>query len=71
MPSRCGYGRGLSRLFKAITFDVSLRQGDTYLVVKVRLSSKFWARHLLDTVAMWLRINSTPLLGYAGLFRAA
>src|SRR5260370_32759487 len=31
-----------------------------YLDVKVRLSNKFWARHLVDTVAMWLRCNSTP-----------
>jgi hypothetical protein len=31
-----------------------------YLDVKVRLSNKFWARHLVDTVAMWLKCNSTP-----------
>jgi len=31
-----------------------------YLDVKVRLSNKFWARYLVDTVAMWLKCNSTP-----------
>jgi hypothetical protein len=31
-----------------------------YLDVKVRLSNKFWARHPVDTVAMWLKCNSTP-----------
>jgi hypothetical protein len=31
-----------------------------YLDVKVRLSNTFWARHLVDTVAMWLKCNSTP-----------
>jgi hypothetical protein len=31
-----------------------------YLDVKARLSNKFWARHLVDTVAMWLKCNSTP-----------
>jgi hypothetical protein len=30
-----------------------------YLVVKARHSNKFWARHLVDTVAMWLKCNST------------
>jgi hypothetical protein len=30
------------------------------LDVKARLSNKFWARHLVDTVAMWLKCNSTP-----------
>jgi hypothetical protein len=34
-----------------------------YLDVKVRLSTKFWARHLVDTVAMLLKCNSTPLFG--------
>src|SRR6266849_5703209 len=34
-----------------------------YLDVKVRLSNKFWARHLADTVLMWLKCNSTPLFG--------
>jgi hypothetical protein len=29
-------------------------KGYMYLDVKVRLSNKFWARHLLDTVAMLL-----------------
>jgi hypothetical protein len=27
---------------------------------EVSLSNKFWARHLVDTVAMWLKCNSTP-----------
>jgi hypothetical protein len=31
-----------------------------YLDVKVGLSNKFWARHLVDTVAIWLKCNSTP-----------
>jgi hypothetical protein len=31
-----------------------------YLDVRVRLSNEFWARHLVDTVAMWLKCNSTP-----------
>jgi hypothetical protein len=31
-----------------------------YLDVKVRLSNKFWARHLVDTVATCLKCNSTP-----------
>ena len=31
-----------------------------YLDVKIRLSNKFWARRLVDTVAMWLKCNSTP-----------
>jgi hypothetical protein len=31
--------------------------------VKVRLSNKFWARHLMDTVAMWLKCNRTPPFG--------
>jgi DNA-binding transcriptional LysR family regulator len=26
----------------------------------VRLSNHFWARHLVDTVARWLKFNSTP-----------
>jgi hypothetical protein len=30
-----------------------------YLDVKVRLSNEFWARHPVDTVAMWLKRNST------------
>jgi len=34
-----------------------------YLDVKTRLSNKFWARHLADTVAMCLKFNSTPPLG--------
>ncbi len=34
-----------------------------YLDVKVRLSNKFWARHLADTVAMWSKCNSTPPFG--------
>ncbi len=34
-----------------------------YLDVKVRLSNKFWARHLADTVLMWLKCNSTPPFG--------
>jgi len=33
---------------------VSRREG------KARLSNKFWALHLVDTVAMWLKYNSTP-----------
>jgi len=32
-----------------------------YLDVKVRLSNKFWARHLVDHVAIWLKCNSTLL----------
>jgi hypothetical protein len=31
-----------------------------YLDVKVKLSNKFWARYLVDTVAMRLKCNSTP-----------
>jgi hypothetical protein len=31
-----------------------------YLDVKVGLLNKFWARRLADTVAMWLKCNSTP-----------
>jgi hypothetical protein len=31
-----------------------------YLDVKARLSNKFWARHLVDTVAMGLNCNNTP-----------
>jgi hypothetical protein len=31
-----------------------------YLDVKIRLSNKFWARRLVDTVAMWLKCNRTP-----------
>jgi hypothetical protein len=31
-----------------------------YLDVKVRLSNKFWARHFVDTVAIWLKCNGTP-----------
>jgi hypothetical protein len=30
-----------------------------YLDVQVRLPNNFWARHLVDTVAMWLKCNST------------
>jgi len=30
------------------------------LDVKIRPSNKFWARHLVDTVAMWLKCNTTP-----------
>jgi hypothetical protein len=30
-----------------------------YLDVKVRFSNKFWARYLVDTVAVWLKCNST------------
>jgi hypothetical protein len=30
------------------------------LDVKVGLSNKFWAHHLMDIVAMWLKCNSTP-----------
>src|SRR6266704_768405 len=31
-----------------------------YLDVKTRLSNKFWACHLVDSVAMWLKCNRTP-----------
>jgi hypothetical protein len=30
-----------------------------YLDVQVRLPNNFWARHLVDAVAMWLKCNST------------
>jgi len=39
-----------------------------HLDMKTSLSNKFWARHLMDTVAMWLKCNSTPPFP-GGLFR--
>jgi len=35
-----------------------------YLDVKIRLSNKFWARHLVDTVAIWLKCNTHHLSGW-------
>ena len=35
-----------------------------YLDVQARLPNNFWARHLVDTVAMWLKCNSTHLPGW-------
>ncbi|HJX83809.1 MAG TPA: hypothetical protein VJ723_05655, partial [Candidatus Angelobacter sp.] len=49
--------RALQPLFKTFSFDVSLWQGDT---VSRREGKAFWARHLVDTAAMWLKCNSTP-----------
>jgi hypothetical protein len=50
---RCSKSLGLMYLCsKAI--HVSRREG------KARLSNKFWALHLVDTVAMWLKCNSAP-----------
>ena len=37
-----------------------------YLDVKVRLSNKVRARHLVDTIAMWLKCSFTPPLRIDG-----